>query len=56
MTASTGDVEVLTFAELDPATAYAVWRLRQRVFVVEQRAPTPTSTAATSSPRPGTCW
>jgi ElaA protein len=41
MTASTGDVEVLTFAELDPATAYAVWRLRQRVFVVEQRAPYP---------------
>ena len=41
MTASTGDVEVLTFAELDPATAYAVWRLRQRVFVVEQRAAYP---------------
>ena len=41
MTASTGDVEVMTFAELDPATAYAVWPLRQRVFVVEQRAPYP---------------
>ena len=34
-------VRALSFAELDPVTAYAVWRLRQRVFVVEQRAPYP---------------
>lgn len=27
------------FAELDAATAYAVWRLRQDVFVVEQDCP-----------------
>jgi ElaA protein len=30
------NVEVLGFAELDPLRAYAVWRLRQDVFVVEQ--------------------
>ncbi len=35
------DVEVLAFADLDPATAYAVWRLRQDVFVVEQHCPYP---------------
>jgi ElaA protein len=31
----------LAFADLDTATAYAVWRLRQEVFVVEQRCPYP---------------
>lgn len=34
-------VETLRFAELDAATGYAVWRLRQDVFVVEQRCPYP---------------
>ena len=29
------------FAQLDAATAYAVWRLRQDVFVVEQECPYP---------------
>lgn len=32
---------VLAFAELDPVTAYACWRLRQDVFVVEQQCPYP---------------
>jgi ElaA protein len=31
----------LAFADLDVATAYAVWRLRQEVFVVEQQCPYP---------------
>ena len=35
------DVAVLAFDDLDPTTAYAVWRLRQQVFVVEQRSPFP---------------
>ncbi|WP_372729822.1 GNAT family N-acetyltransferase [Nocardioides sp.] len=34
-------VRVLTFDELDARTAYDVWRLRQDVFVVEQRCPYP---------------
>ena len=29
----------LAFDDLDPRTAYAVWRLRQEVFVVEQDCP-----------------
>jgi len=29
------------FSQLDPVTAYAVWRLRQDVFVVEQECPYP---------------
>ena len=29
------------FTALDPTTAYAVWRLRQDVFVVEQECPYP---------------
>ena len=29
------------FTDLDAATAYAVWRLRQAVFVVEQECPYP---------------
>ena len=41
MSSDGSEVRSLTFAELDPTTAYAVWRLRQRVFVVEQRAPYP---------------
>ncbi len=32
---------MLSFAELDGATAYQVWRLRQDVFVVEQECPYP---------------
>lgn len=34
-------IRTLTFDRLDPATAYAVWRLRQDVFVVEQACPYP---------------
>ncbi|GAA4684675.1 GNAT family N-acetyltransferase [Nocardioides nanhaiensis] len=34
-------VRVLAFDELDTRTAYAVWRLRQEVFVVEQDCPYP---------------
>lgn len=33
--------EALPFAALDPATAYACWKLRQDVFVVEQACPYP---------------
>lgn len=33
------EVEVRRFADLDVATAYACWRLRQDVFVVEQDCP-----------------
>jgi len=34
-------VSVHTFDDLDARTAYALWRLRQQVFVVEQRSPYP---------------
>jgi ElaA protein len=34
-------VRVLAFDDLDARTAYAVWRLRQDVFVVEQACPYP---------------
>jgi ElaA protein len=34
-------VRVLAFDDLDPRTAYDVWRLRQQVFVVEQHSPYP---------------
>lgn len=34
-------VRVLGFDELDARTAYAVWQLRQEVFVVEQECPYP---------------
>ena len=34
-------VRVLTFDDLDPHTAYDVWRPRQQVFVVEQHSPYP---------------
>jgi ElaA protein len=32
-------VEVATFAQLSPHTAYALWQLRESVFVVEQTCP-----------------
>ena len=34
-------VTALPFAALDPVTSYAVWKLRQDVFVVEQECPYP---------------
>ncbi len=34
-------ITVARFADLDAPTAYAVWRLRQDVFVVEQECPYP---------------
>lgn len=34
-------VRVLAFDDLDARTAYALWRLRQQVFVVEQHSPYP---------------
>ena len=36
---TTADVRVASFDELDVTTAYALWRLRQEVFVVEQDCP-----------------
>jgi ElaA protein len=42
----------LAFDDLDPATAYAVWRLRQEVFVVEQTCPYPDLDGR--DPEPGT--
>ena len=33
------DVRVAAFDELDPRTAYALWQLRESVFVVEQACP-----------------
>ncbi len=35
------NIEAVPFEVLDPAAAYAVWRLRQQVFVVEQACPYP---------------
>ena len=35
------NIEAVPFTALDAATAYAVWRLRQQVFVVEQECPYP---------------
>jgi ElaA protein len=37
----TTTITALPFTDLDPATAYAAWRLRQDVFVVEQECPYP---------------
>lgn len=37
----TTTITALPFTALDPATAYAAWRLRQDVFVVEQECPYP---------------
>ena len=34
-------ISVHTFDDLDVRTAYALWRLRQQVFVVEQQSPYP---------------
>jgi ElaA protein len=34
-------ISVHTFDDLDARTAYALWRLRQQVFVVEQQSPYP---------------
>jgi ElaA protein len=34
-------IDTLTFDDLDARTAYALWRLRQQVFVVEQASPYP---------------
>jgi ElaA protein len=34
-------VRVVAFDDLDARTAYALWRLRQQVFVVEQASPYP---------------
>ena len=34
-------LSVHTFHDLDARTAYALWRLRQQVFVVEQQSPYP---------------
>ena len=34
-------MRVLAFDDLEARTAYAVWRLRQQVFVVEQQSPYP---------------
>ena len=44
--------EVRTFADLDTATAYSVWRLRQEVFVVEQDCAYPDLDGR--DPEPGT--
>jgi len=35
------NIVAVSFEMLDAATAYAVWQLRQRVFVVEQQCPYP---------------
>lgn len=37
----TTTITAVPFTALDPATAYAAWRLRQDVFVVEQACPYP---------------
>jgi ElaA protein len=34
-------IRSLAFDDLDPRTAYEIWRLRQDVFVVEQQSPYP---------------
>jgi ElaA protein len=44
-------VEVLAFDDLDAATAYDVWRLRQQVFVVEQGSPYPDLDGRDREPR-----
>ena len=45
-------ISTCAFADLDMATAYAVWRLRQDVFVVEQACPYPDLDGR--DPEPGT--
>jgi len=44
-------VRTLRFADLDAATAYAVWRLRQDVFVVEQACAYPDLDGRDPEPR-----
>lgn len=34
-------LRVLAFDDLDARTAYALWRLRQQVFIIEQQSPYP---------------
>lgn len=34
-------LSVHSFDDLDPRTAYALWRLRQQAFIVEQQSPYP---------------
>ena len=46
------NIAALPFAALDATTAYAVWRLRQQVFVVEQACPYPDRDGR--DPEPGT--
>jgi len=41
----------LSFDDLDAPTAYAVWRLRQDVFVVEQECPYPDLDGRDAEPR-----
>lgn len=41
MTRPQPPIRRVTFDELDPLTAYSLWRLRQQVFVVEQASPYP---------------
>ncbi len=35
------EVDAVPFEQLDPSTAYAIWKLRQDVFVVEQQCAYP---------------
>ena len=44
-----------SFDDLDAATAYEMWRLRQQVFVVEQECAYPDLDGRDPEPRPGTC-
>lgn len=46
------NITATTFDQLSSATAYAVWRLRQDVFVVEQQCPYPDLDGR--DPEPGT--
>lgn len=46
------NIAALPFTALDATTAYAVWRLRQAVFVVEQACPYPDLDGR--DPEPGT--
>jgi ElaA protein len=41
MPSGTTGVRVVAFDDLDARAAYALWRLRQQVFVVEQASPYP---------------
>lgn len=52
MTRPAPGVAVLAFGDLDVATAYEVWRLRQDVFVVEQECAYPDLDGR--DPEPGT--